>query len=92
MAEPAPVGAVAGTDTDARPDLMAALARISPRKRAVLVLRFWEGLDVASTAEALGCRAGTVKSLSSHGIAARRRLLPGYTSTGASAKGGSTHD
>ena len=42
---------------DGRMDLMAALARISPGQRAVLVLRFWEGLDVTETAQALG--AGT---------------------------------
>jgi DNA-directed RNA polymerase specialized sigma24 family protein len=40
---------------------MAALSRIAPGQRAVLVLRYWEGLDVAETAEALGCTPGTLK-------------------------------
>lgn len=57
---------------------MAALARISPGQRAVLVLRYWVQLDVAETAEALDCSTGTVKSQTSLAIAALRRLLPDY--------------
>jgi RNA polymerase sigma-70 factor (sigma-E family) len=69
-----------GSDPDYNIDLIAALARLAPRQRAVLVLRYWEGLDVAATAEALGCAVGTVKSQTSDAIAALRRLLPGYVS------------
>lgn len=61
-----------------RLDLMAALARLAPGQRAVIVLRYWEGMDVAETARALGCWAGTVKSQTSYAIAALRRLLPNY--------------
>ncbi|GAA1607489.1 SigE family RNA polymerase sigma factor [Catellatospora bangladeshensis] len=61
-----------------RLDLMAALARLAPGQRAVIVLRYWEGLDVAETARALGCSPGTVKSQTSYAIAALRRLLPNY--------------
>jgi RNA polymerase sigma-70 factor (sigma-E family) len=78
--EAQPPGADAAGAQDGRMDLMAALARISPGQRAVLVLRFWEGLDVTETAHALGCSAGTVKSQTSAGIAALRRLMPGYLS------------
>jgi RNA polymerase sigma-70 factor (sigma-E family) len=75
-AEPAtPPAAMA---VDARLDLLAALADLPRGQRAVIVLRYWEGLDVAETAEALGCRPGTVKSQTSHAIAALRRRLPGY--------------
>ncbi len=61
-------------------DLRAALDRLSPGQRAVIVLRYWEGLDVNETAAALGCSPGTVKSQTSYAIAALRRLLPNYVS------------
>jgi len=63
---------------DGRVDLAGALTRLSPGQRAVLVLRYWEGLDVAETAAALGCSPGTVKSQTSYAITALRRLLPEY--------------
>jgi len=55
--------------------LVDGLAAVPPRQRAVLVLRFLEGLDVAATAEVLGCSAGTVKSQTAHGLAALRLAL-----------------
>ena len=77
-AEPGSTDGSLDAEADGRVDLMSALARISPGQRAVLVLRYWEGLDVAETAEAMGCSPGTVKSQTSLGIAALRRLLPDY--------------
>ncbi len=38
------------------------------RQRAVLVLRYWVGLSEHEIADALGCRPGTVKSLSSRAL------------------------
>ena len=42
--------------------LGAALHRLPPRQRAAVVLRFYEDLSEAQTAEILGCAVGTVKS------------------------------
>jgi RNA polymerase sigma-70 factor (sigma-E family) len=41
--------------------VLAALAELPDRMRAVLVLRFWEDLPESVTAELLGCSVGTPK-------------------------------
>ncbi|MGC4109528.1 MAG: sigma-70 family RNA polymerase sigma factor [Nocardioides sp.] len=51
-----------GTDP---PDLWDAVRALPPRQRAVVVLRYYEGLSEAEIAETLGCRPGTVKSQAS---------------------------
>ncbi|HVQ89855.1 MAG TPA: SigE family RNA polymerase sigma factor [Mycobacteriales bacterium] len=71
-------GAHTGPDVGLRLDLMGALAQLTPRQRAVLVLRFWDGLPIAETAAVLRCSEGTVKSQTSRSLAALRRLLPDY--------------
>ena len=58
-----------------RHELHAALAKVPPRQRAVLVLRYLHDLPVQAVAEVLGCSEGTVKSQTSHGLKALRRLL-----------------
>ncbi len=69
-------GAAGHADTVAtRHTLVDALRLVPPRQRAVLVLRFLDGLDVAATAAALGCREGTVKSQCSAGLATLRTVL-----------------
>ncbi len=45
------------------------------RQRAVIVLRYYEGLSEAQIAEVLGCARGTVKSQSSAAVGALRRAL-----------------
>jgi len=72
---PAPGGG--GYAVHDREPLVAALAQLPPRQRAVLVLRFLEDLDVASTATALGVTTGTVKSTTHDALRAVRALLPG---------------
>jgi len=63
-------------DPSTRMTLIAALATVPPRQRAVVVLRFWEGMSVAETAKVLKCSEGTVKSQCSAGLAALRRAMP----------------
>jgi RNA polymerase sigma-70 factor (sigma-E family) len=53
-----------------------ALARMPARRRAVLVLRFFEGMNVDETAEAMGCSPGTVKSQTARALDALREQLP----------------
>lgn len=58
-----------------RVTVMRALGQVPPRQRAVLVCRYYEGLDVATTAALLGCSEGTVKSQTARGLDGLRRLL-----------------
>jgi RNA polymerase sigma-70 factor (sigma-E family) len=62
-------------DTDARQDMWTALQGLSAQQRAALVLRFYEDLSEARTAEVLDCPVGTVKSLVSRGLARLRQDL-----------------
>ncbi len=62
-------------DTTLRDAVLAALASLAPQQRAVVVLRHWLDLDVETTAEALGCTTGTVKSTNSRALAHLRTAL-----------------
>ncbi|WP_328887133.1 SigE family RNA polymerase sigma factor [Streptomyces sp. NBC_00316] len=59
-------------DTDTGLAVRAALARLTAKQRAVLVLRYWDDLSVEATAELLGMRENTVKSHTARGLAALR--------------------
>lgn len=59
-------------DLAGRQDLLAALARLPRRQRAVIVLRFYDDLTEAQTAAALGINVGTVKSHTARALAALR--------------------
>ena len=65
---------VATAVTD-RAALMVALARLPERRRACIVLRYFEDLDVGDTATALGCSEGTVKSQTSRGLETLRSVF-----------------
>jgi RNA polymerase sigma-70 factor (sigma-E family) len=61
-------------------EIMAELARLPKRQRAVLVLRFYEGAPDEEIARVLGCRPGTVRSLASRALAALRIEMTEMTS------------
>jgi RNA polymerase sigma-70 factor (sigma-E family) len=67
------------------PRLLAALRTLAPRARAAVVLRFLEDRSEAQTAEILGCSVGTVKSLTSRGVARLREVLEVADEDGATA-------
>jgi RNA polymerase sigma-70 factor (sigma-E family) len=52
--------------------LLRALAALPPGQRAVLVLRYFDDLSEAETADMLGCSLGTVKSQAARGLARLR--------------------
>ena len=60
-----------------RDELWQALRAMPPRTRAVLVLRYWEDLSEAQTADLLGCTVGTVKSQASRGLRKLAEVLSG---------------
>jgi RNA polymerase sigma-70 factor (sigma-E family) len=70
------VGPAASTDPWSHVELASAMNQallgLPIRQRAVLVLRFYEDLTEAQTADLLGCSVGTVKSRSSRALAALR--------------------
>lgn len=63
-------------DADTRLDLLAALARLAPADRAVLVARYWEDLSINETAAALGMSASAVGSRAKRAL---DRLRPHLT-------------
>lgn len=56
-------------------ELADAVAALPDRQRAVLVLRYHEGLSEAEIASALGCRPGTVKSLAARALARLHQVV-----------------
>ena len=69
-AAPRLVPAALGAD-----DLGDALAALPAKRRAAVVLRYYEDLSEAEIAEALGVRPGTVKSLLHRGLTQLRRAV-----------------
>lgn len=69
---PEPPLAVTGPELD---ETWQQLRRLTPRRRAAIVLRFYADLRVDEVAEVLGCRPGTAASLIHRGLADLREVL-----------------
>ena len=69
---PAPDGPDHATVHADREALRAELARLPRQQRAVLVLRYYEGLTDAEIAEVLGCAASTVRGYAARALATLR--------------------
>ncbi len=82
-----PAGRSADVDRRQAPDhatgyaerdaLVAELGKLPPRQRAVLALRYYEGLCDTEIADALGCSPGTVRGYASRALAALRVEMTG---------------
>ncbi|MEW9529034.1 SigE family RNA polymerase sigma factor [Microbispora sp. NPDC049125] len=70
------VGGDGTGDAELRMILRHALARLTPRQRAVLVLRYLEDLPEAEVARLLGCSVGTVRSTAHRSLARLRQTAP----------------
>lgn len=68
--------------TDSRLDLSAELAKLTPRERACIVLRYYEDLKVDDIAEWLGISSGAVKRYLSDGLATMAVALAENPSSG----------
>ncbi|WP_432982367.1 SigE family RNA polymerase sigma factor [Dactylosporangium sp. CA-233914] len=70
--EELPEPAAGAGDLDRRLAVLSLLGSLPPRRRAVLVLRYFCDLSVEETAEALGCSEGTVKSQAARALESLR--------------------
>lgn len=82
---PETVGRSPYDDVDLAHAVTAALATLTPRQRATVVLRYFDDLSEAATATALGCAVGTVKSTTAAALARLRALdcWDGFATEGA---------
>jgi RNA polymerase sigma-70 factor (sigma-E family) len=84
VTDDAPRSTAPAVDYETRSAVMEALEDLPPRQRAVVVLRHFLQYDVSSTAAALGCAEGTVKSQNAKALAQLRESLgPAMTTEGA---------
>lgn len=77
---PEHAGGDASDAVSASHDLWQAMERLPRRQRVVVVLRYFEDLSEAQTAEQMGCSVGTVKSQLSKALA-KLRIDPALATT-----------
>ena len=73
LQDPGPLLRLAGSEAGKALD--AALKELPLRQRQAFLLRMWEGFDVATTARAMQCSEGSVKTHLPPALAALRRAL-----------------
>ncbi len=66
----------AEVDVPLQVTMMDALARLTPKQRAVLLLRYYEDLSESQAADLLGVSVGTVRSQTRHALNRLRALAP----------------
>lgn len=71
-----PESEVAGPDVERRLLVRQALLRLTPKQRAVVVLRYLDDLTEVQAAAVLGCSPNTVKSQARQALARLRELAP----------------
>src|SRR5262245_24379727 len=77
LATPDVVGPTSSEGVEERIWLWEYLLRLPVRQRVAIVLRYYEDLSEAATAEAMNCAIGTVKSQVAAGLAKLRALVGG---------------
>jgi len=67
--------AVAEPDPGGDVEMWDALNRLPPRRRSILVMRYYLDMSEADVAATLGCRVGTVKSTTHRALADLRKMI-----------------